>query len=86
MDTRARVFVQARRSDNTTAVRAAMVQQGHTYRSLAEAANVNHQTVWNMAHAACGFDIDKAAAVAGVLGKPVSALFSHKDGAEVIEP
>lgn len=84
MDTIERVFVKPRGTVRggalTTGLMVAMDQGGLTYRAVAEAAGVNHQTVWNLAHMKGGVDLEKAKAIADAVGRHPNDLFSHKNG------
>lgn len=84
MDAIERVFVKPRgtlrNGELTAGLLVAMDAGAQTYRSLAEAAGVNHQTVWNLAHMRGGVDLEKAKALAEALGQHPNELFSHKNG------
>lgn len=84
MDNNERVFVKPRGTTRGGALTAgllvAMDNAGSTYRAIAEAAGVNHQTVWNLAHMRGGVDLVKAVAIADAVGRHPNELFSHKNG------
>lgn len=84
MDTAERVFVKPRGTMRQGALAAgllvAMDERELTYRAVAEAAGVNHQTVWNLAHLRGGVELEKAKAIAEAVGRHPNELFSHKNG------
>lgn len=83
-----RVFIIPRRVQRsgrvTTALRAAMDEAGVGVWRLKAASGVSHQTLANLANGRGGVEKAKAEAIAGALEKPVTALFVHKDGAELV--
>lgn len=84
MNATEKVFVKPRGTlrggELTAGLLVALDEQGHTYRSIAEAAGVNHQTVWNLAHLRGGVDLAKAKAISEAVGRHPNELFSHKNG------
>lgn len=84
MDATDRVFVKPRGvirgGELTAGLLVAIDNQELTYRAVGEAAGVNHQTVWNLAHMCGGVDLAKAKGIAEAVGRHPNELFSHKNG------
>lgn len=87
-----RVFIIPRRTGKHTALRAAMAgfdngegkKPGVGCHRLGKATGVSHATIANLRNGVGGVEKAKAEMIAAALGVPVSALFIHKDGAELV--
>lgn len=92
-----RVFIIPRRVEGPAGLTTALRQAMDTYNNgpgeapgvgvhrLKAATGVNHQTLANLANGVGGVEKGKAELIAAALNRPVSALFVHKDGAELVE-
>ena len=68
-----------------TVLRSAMDEEGVGVHRLKAATGVNHQTLANLANGRGGVEKQKAERIAEALGRPLGALFVHKDGADLVE-